>query len=97
MSIDGDDELYNSQVLKILNNKYDYNTLITFGNLISIDKNEQIFQNLNVIEIGIIYLIINYLEMKIGIILILKHLDINYLKIKKRRFKNRWKICKISN
>lgn len=43
VSIDGDDELYNSQVLKILNNKYDYNTLITFGNLISIDKNETNF------------------------------------------------------
>ena len=34
ISIDGDDELYDENVLSNLNNYYDYNTLLTFGNFI---------------------------------------------------------------
>lgn len=39
--IDGDDKLNNNMVLDILNNKYQDNTLITFGNFIKIKNNKQ--------------------------------------------------------
>ena len=39
--IDGDDKLHNNKVLDILNNKYQDNTLITFGNFIKIKNNKQ--------------------------------------------------------
>ena len=37
ISVDGDDELFNNNVLTLLNNKYDYKTLITFGNMVTAD------------------------------------------------------------
>lgn len=43
ISVDGDDELFNEDVLTLLNNKYDYKTLLTFGNMISVKDNEYDF------------------------------------------------------
>ena len=40
VSVDGDDSLFNENVLTILNNKYDYKTLVTFGNIVSTEDGQ---------------------------------------------------------